>query len=188
MEELNTCAQNQGRTERKYGNPVRARPQPQELQEVGGPRRAGRGAGCPIQGRWGEAGGGPGLHSHASGAGQGLLGLGGGSALRSGFLLSATVLTSFLEPPSDIYLTSQFSLPGARREGWRQGGEGRWRWGAIGKHFLPSAQAEAAWLTRAVPPRAPRLSGVNRPLGFQENSVITLVHLGGFKNEETRVG
>lgn len=184
LEELNTCAPNPGRTEGKYGNPARTPPAPAaptpQGEEVRGPGPHRRG--LAIQGSLGEARGASALGTHALGAGQGLLGLGGGSALRSGFLLSATVLTRFLEPPSDIYLTSQFSLPGASREGWRQGGKGQRRWGARGKHFLPSAQAPAASLPRGVPPRTSRLSGINQPLGFQEKSGITLAHLGGFKN------
>lgn len=98
--------------------PAPARPPP-ELGQVGERGRAWRGR--LSGGTWARPRG-P-RAPHASGAERGgLLGLGGGSSLRSGFLLPATVLTRFLEPPSDIYLTSQFSLLGAGWEGWRQGG------------------------------------------------------------------
>lgn len=83
LEGLNTCAPNRGRTERKYGNPARTPPAPaaptRELEEVRGPGPRSDGAGYP--GSLGEARGDPGLRKHASEAEQGLLGLGGGSAL-----------------------------------------------------------------------------------------------------------
>lgn len=185
MKESNTCAQNLGRKERKYGNPGAHAPSP-----CGPCAGAGGGSGTPAapgggrrpRGAWVRPEGAQGsARSHASGAGQGPLGLGGGSPLRSGFLLSATVLTPFLEPPSDIYLTSQFSLPGASREGRRQGGEGRWPWGAKGKHFLPSAQAPPASLPRGVPPAADLQTFGGQPVPWVPRA-FTLVHLRGFKN------
>lgn len=102
-EKLNTCSQNRGRKERKYGNPERTPPAPAvpKHQAI-----AGRGEGAGYPGALGRDPRGPGLRTHASGTGRGLLGLGGGSSPRSGFLLPATVLTRFLESPSDIYLTS----------------------------------------------------------------------------------
>ena len=106
-----------------------------------------------------------------SGAERGPLGLGGGSSLRSGFLLPATVLTRFLESPSDIYLTSWFSLPGAGgRDGGRAQGGGGWRrWGAKGETFSSLRQAAAASLLRGVPPPAPRPPEVSQLLGVKGN-------------------
>lgn len=51
-----------------------------------------------------------------------------------------------------------------------------------------SAQAPPAALTRGVPSRTSRLSGVGQPLGFLGNSGIKLAHLRGFKNSETGGG
>lgn len=145
---------------------MRARPQPQQCQ-LSSKSRSARGGGYPGALRRDPRG--PGLSTHISGAEQGPLGLGGGSSLRSGFLLPATVLTRFLESPSDIYLTSWFSLPGAgRRDGGRAQGGGGWRrWGAKGETFSSLRQAAAASLLRGVPPQAPRPPGVSQLLGVK---------------------
>ena len=78
-------------------------------------------------------------------------------------------MTRFLESPSDIYLTSWFSLPGAsRRDGGRAGeagGDGERK----GKHFFPLQQAAAASLLRGVPPRALRPPGVSQLLRVKGN-------------------
>lgn len=82
-------------------------------------------------------------------------------------------MTRFLESPSDIYLTSWFSLPGAsRRDGGRAGeagGDGERK----GKHFLPSDR-----------PRLPR-SYVGSHLGALRPPGVSQL-LGVKGNKESR--
>lgn len=141
MEKSHTCAQNLGRQERKYGN-LRARPQPSHGRGRGpvrGASRAARGGRSPEHRRGRDQ---PGLGT-PQGRSRGSR-LRGGSSLRSGFLLSATVLTRFLGPPSDIYLTSQFSLSGPA--GGVEAGRGE-------------AGGEGSHRGTVFPPHRPRLSG-----------------------------
>lgn len=169
---------------RRGNTGICARPRPQPPARRGsGSRAGGEGARRHPEGQLPGSGnsGGRGPDQPGLGTQQGRsrgCWLRGGSALRSGFLLSATVLTRFLGPPSAIYLTSQFSLSG------RQGGveAGRAEAGGDGEPkgepLLPSAQTVAVSLPRGVPSCPPH----PRPW----RSANPLVHSHRFGNEETR--